>query len=150
MKNILLMIVFSFVVQSFFAQEFKGKILDAETREGIPFANIYIKDIQVNAISDSIGNFSIDVPLPKEINILVSASFYESILMKVNSSLFISVGLIKSHLELDEVLLRPKSGTMQRDNIIRVDRLLIKDLNTVPVSNLSEALSNINLSLIHI
>ena len=144
MKNILLMIVFPFVVQLSFAQEFKGKILDAETKEGIPFANIYIKGIQVNAISDSIGNFSIDVPLPKEINVLFGASFYESKLMKVNSLKFISVDLIKSHLELDEVLLRPKSGTMQRDNIIRVDRLLIKDLNTIPVSNLSEALSNIN------
>ena len=63
MKNILLMIVLSFVVQLSFGQEFKGKILDVETKEGIPFANIYIKDVQVNAISDSIGNFSIDVPL---------------------------------------------------------------------------------------
>ena len=50
MKNILLMIVLSFVVQLSFGQEFKGKILDVETKEGIPFANIYIKDVQVNAM----------------------------------------------------------------------------------------------------
>ena len=43
-----------------------GKVIDAETSEPIPFANVYFKGTTIGATSDFDGNFSIETKSPTD------------------------------------------------------------------------------------
>lgn len=144
MKNIFMSIVTLLLSQWTIAQHFSGNVVDAKTKKGIPFASVYVVDVQIGTITDSAGGFVFHASLPEEITLRISTAMYESKLVSIKSNEFISIELEESHLELDEVVLIMPTGVMQQDNTVRVDRLKLKDLNAIPAANLSEAIANLN------
>lgn len=140
----MLVIVAICIAQFSTAQGFLGRVIDAETNEGIPFASVLVTGFQIGIISDSLGNFSFEASLPEEISIKVSAELYESKILTASSKEHITISLYESHLEVDEIILIMPVGVMEKENTVRVDRLELKDLNTIPASSLSDAIANLN------
>jgi len=144
MKYIVLTIVSMFLVQLSIGQTLSGKVVDKKTKETIPFASVFITGVEIGTITDSIGNFEFQSSIPKEVTLRVSASLFEAKLVTIQSNQVVTIELEPSHLELDEVILIMPTGVMQRDNTVRVDRLKLNDLSTIPASNLADAMSNLN------
>jgi hypothetical protein len=63
MKRVFTLFVFSMAtIQAQNLHEIKAKILDIETREPVPYANIYNKNLQKGTISNVDGYFRVSIP----------------------------------------------------------------------------------------
>ena len=143
MKFILLfMALLSFSLRS---QSLEGQVLDSLNQEPIPFAEIYILELDLHTKSDKDGAFSITSELPKKFQVLVTASnyeFYKSTLS--NSSTYrLKFYLKQSHHELEEVTVSGPKSTLQRNNTVHIERMSLKDLNQIANTTLGEAISKI-------
>jgi len=144
MKNVFFAFLSLFVVEMSIAQELSGRVVDAKNGEGIPFASVYLPEVQLGVLTDSTGRFNIVASIPDEVTVRISSQFYKSKLIKAKRDSILLVELESSHLEIDEVVVIMPSGVMQRDNTVRVDRIDLKELTAIPTSNLSEAIANLN------
>ena len=73
MKSLHLIILIGLSVHSAWCQPviLKGRVLDVNTRNEIPFANIFVKGSQIGTTSDFAGRFTLSVPEPSDETILV-------------------------------------------------------------------------------
>lgn len=82
---LLLFLIASFVINSLYAQstgKIMGKVIDASTDEGIPFANVLIDGTSLGAASDVEGNFVIlNIP-PGLYNVTASYIGYQKVTIK--------------------------------------------------------------------
>ncbi|MCK9617271.1 MAG: DUF5686 and carboxypeptidase regulatory-like domain-containing protein [Lentimicrobiaceae bacterium] len=85
-----------------------GKIIDAQTREPIPFANVYLKGTTIGTFTDFEGNFSIDT---KKASDSIAASFlgYITVTKKIIKNKFqtINFELFPNKLTLATVEIHP-------------------------------------------
>lgn len=83
MKHIILTLVTLFISIGVYSQETKtyrisGRIIDRETKEGVPYATILINDSSRGAISDSTGTFVIERLAPSSYILSASSIGYKS------------------------------------------------------------------------
>jgi iron complex outermembrane recepter protein len=143
MKFILLILAFSaFTLRS---QTLEGQIIDSSNQTAIPFAEIYIFELDLHTQSDDNGMFSISAQLPNSYQILITASnyeFYKATLSNVSNEI-IKFYLTESHHKLEEVIVSGPKGTLQRNNAVHIERMSLKDLNQISNTTLAEAISKI-------
>ena len=144
-KKITLLVLFSFSISLSFAQVFKGKVLDKETKEGIPLANIYFEELASGTTTDLDGNFTIEHYPNKKIHLQISYVGYQTILevldlSNTNDKVFL---LQKSHLDLEEVVVSTPSGKLQSENVVSIERKKLRELQQTAPLTLAEAISNI-------
>jgi hypothetical protein len=72
MKHILSLVALM-LLGSAWSQELKGTVTDAETKEPVPYASVYITSAGIETITDSIGAFSFDASLPLQFEVLIRA-----------------------------------------------------------------------------
>ena len=83
--------------------EIFGKVIDTETKELIPFANIAIKDLYKGTASNILGEFSFKVDtLP--IDLVISHLSYESLEITVSKSEEMVIEMIPGKLLMNEVV----------------------------------------------
>ena len=58
------------------AQELRGTVIDFETKEPVPYANVYISSLQLGVVCDFYGNFILTGAVPEQVDIKVSAQLY--------------------------------------------------------------------------
>jgi len=75
----LLFLLFSIFASPVIGQEgsLAGRITDADTRDGIEFATVFLKETNVATETDANGYFRINVPVDKKYNIVVSRIGYK-------------------------------------------------------------------------
>jgi hypothetical protein len=73
-----LILLFSLLSGSTFSQIVKGRIIDSQTREAVPFAAVYFAGTFMGTTSDQEGNFQIDVTSFVSIPLTISAIGYYS------------------------------------------------------------------------
>lgn len=80
MKKVILSLIICIIASSSFAQILiEGSIKDKETKEGIPFAHIYVEGTTTVAVSDIDGIFVLSVPLEEaEIKMVISSVGYNN------------------------------------------------------------------------
>ena len=139
---ILFLICFPFFIIS---QTLKGKVIDNQTGEAVPFAKLSVKDLHLNATTDIDGAFVIS-NLPKAtIELTVYATEYEKILIRVNLSEKdeITIKLTPQHIVFEEVIVSASEGRLQRENITAVEYRSKDNLFESGATTLGEALVNI-------
>lgn len=101
----------------------KGKIIDSETNESIPYCNLIIKNEEIYRVADDNGNFSLSIS-PKQLNtasVNVSSMGYDSRTIQLKD-LTSSVKLTPKYEELDEIVitsyLQPKTILKKAINLI--------------------------------
>jgi iron complex outermembrane receptor protein len=126
------------------SQTFNGSIKDQHTGSPIPFSSIYILDLEIGIIADSAGNFNAKNSLPSQIKAKFSATGYESKVLTIQLPATNFVVLLEErHLEFDEIIVSNNQGAKQQSNSIHIETRKLSDLNTIPATNLGEAMSNI-------
>ncbi|MDX2362840.1 MAG: TonB-dependent receptor [Crocinitomicaceae bacterium] len=121
-----------------------GHVIDAETKDPIPFTSLYLLDYQIGVIADSIGYFEFVDEMIYRTKVKVSASGYESEIftfLGVNNNL--ELALTRAHLEIDEVVVSSPRGGMKSENATHVEQRNLEDLNEVPATNMGEMLQQI-------
>ena len=119
-KFSILLIALFFIFNADAQNLIKGKVIDAETRESLAFANITFNGIKNKGlISDIDGNFKF-IRRPSIKSIEVSYLGYENKTVKISSNESVEVALQPSLERLDEVLI-----TNTEDPALRVVRKVI-------------------------
>ena len=78
MKLFTLILLFSLLSGSTFSQIVKGRIIDSQTREPVPFVAVYFAGTFMGTTSDQEGNFQIDVTSFVSMPLTISAIGYYS------------------------------------------------------------------------
>ena len=143
MKYILLLFVFSAL--SVKAQTtLEGKVFDSISKSSVPYAEIYILELELFTRTDEAGHFFISSKLPNQYQVIVSALGYETQrLILQNKQTNIDFYLIESHQELEEVTISGPKGTLQRENAVHIERMNMKDLNQIATTTIGEAIAKI-------
>ena len=117
----------------------KGKITDAQTKEGIPGVNVVIKGTSNGSISNFDGEYVISVPS----NATLSFSFigYASQEVPVNGRMRLDISLAVESQELDEVVAIGYGTVKKRDITGSVASVGGDVLKAIPVASASEAIT---------
>ncbi len=128
-----------------FGQDFTGRVLDKETKQAIPFAQVYIIDLKTGTITDENGLFKLDNFKQKHIPIQISYVGYKTVNQIINTDTTKeqTFYLEHSHFELDEVVVSAPNGRLQGENIVNIEHRKIKELQQTSPLTLAEAISNI-------
>ena len=143
MKN-KFVILLVFLCQLGHSQILKGKVVDNNTGDGVPFAELFSQETQNGSISDSEGNLELEYKVNFQITLLIKADEFDNKLIKVenlNNELIIQ--LEQSHIHLDEVIVSTSDSKLQRYSTFPVESRKIADLSKIEQTNLIDAMSNI-------
>jgi iron complex outermembrane recepter protein len=127
-----------------YSQTLSGQVKDAETLENIPFAKVFILDLELGMVADVNGKYSFDLSLPESVRLRVSAEGYETKVIKINKDAQGQViYLTARHLELEEVVVSSNQANLQKFNVIHVETRKLAELASVPGTNLMQLLEQI-------
>ena len=133
---------FAFVANS---QIFKGSVLDKNTNEPIPYADVLFVELNTGRITDENGHFEIEHFHPKSIELLISFVGYNTLktivdLSREHEKTFY---LESNHIELNEIIVSIPTGKLQSENVVSIEQKKITQLQQLGSSTLAEAISNI-------
>ncbi|MCU0438339.1 MAG: carboxypeptidase-like regulatory domain-containing protein [Raineya sp.] len=83
MKFLLCNLIFLLVIHANFAQSIQGKLLDANTKETIVGANVFIANTSVGTVSNEKGEFLIPKSPQKNIDLIFSMTGYETLAIPI-------------------------------------------------------------------
>lgn len=136
-KRICFLLICSFFLLSLYGQDVtvKGKVTDATTGEGLPYAALLIKGTTLGTATDAEGFFVLSVPKGEK-TLSVSYLGYDSREMPLipEKTAYLEIALSPSGIHLGEVVVKPtKEKYRKKDNpAVRLVREIIdrKKLNT--------------------
>ena len=117
-----------------------GKVIDQKTRQGIPYANVYIEgNIQTGTATDSIGRFQIDNSKPGIHRLVVSCIGYKDKLtseyMVSARTPFIEVELEEDAQLLGEVTVSPSPLRRTTESPVSLFVIGLQDIEKIPGAN---------------
>ncbi|MDG1278674.1 MAG: TonB-dependent receptor [Algoriphagus sp.] len=146
MSRYLLLYFFLFLSTAFAqAQALKGKVLSGE--EGVEFVNVWIKELNIGAVTDSLGNFSIKVSESGKFTVQASRVGFQTSQIQITLPLAAPLIFQLTELDggLDEVVV---SGTMQEvsklDSPVPVEVYSGNFFKANPTPSIFESLQNVN------
>ena len=117
-----------------------GKVIDQKTRQGIPYANVYIEgNIQTGTATDSIGRFQINNAKPGIHRLVVSCIGYKDKLtseyMVSARTPFIEVELEEDAQMLGEVTISPSPLRRTTESPVSLFVIGLQDIEKIPGAN---------------
>ncbi len=86
MPKIVLIILLNFPLLIYSQSEYKGRIIDANTKQGLQYVNVYIKGTTLGTVSNIYGEFQINVPKSyKNDTLICSIMGYQSKKIPINT-----------------------------------------------------------------
>ena len=118
----------------------RGKVIDRMTRQGIPYANVYIEgDTQTGTATDSIGRFTLPNAKPGIHRLVVSCIGYLPKLtpeyMVAARTPFIEVELEEDKQMLDEVTVTPAPLRRTTESPVSLFVIGLQDIEKIPGAN---------------
>ena len=145
-------IIFLLLPMISFAQtgEIKGRIIDVNTNEPIPFANVIISGTQKGSSSDFDGNFIISNIKPGFVRLSATAVGYKTIItvelqVKVSHPAFTEVRMTPTQVKLEEVIVRASPYERDKESPVSLRTLGISEIEKDPGSNrdISKVIQNL-------
>jgi iron complex outermembrane receptor protein len=127
------------------AQSFTGTVLDQNSQQPIPFAQVYFVDLKTGTITDKKGTFKIENIKQKQLHLQISFVGYKTIndYINLDSVSKKTYYLEESHFDLHEVVVSVPTGKLQGENIVAIEHKKMEDLQITSPLTLTEAISNI-------
>ena len=142
MKRFLLLYASIIICISAKAQTFPvhGKVIDQKTRQGVPYANVYIEgDVTTGTATDSIGRFQISNAKPGIHRLVVSCIGYKEKLtseyMVSARTPFIEVELEEDAQMLGEVIVSPSPMRRTTESPVSLFVIGVQDIEKIPGAN---------------
>ena len=142
MKRFLFLYVWVTICISATAQTFPihGKVIDQKTRQGVPYANVYIEgDVSTGTATDSIGRFHITNAKPGIHRLVVSCIGYKEKLtseyMVSARTPFIEVELEEDAQMLGEVTVSPSPLRRTTESPVSLFVIGVQDIEKIPGAN---------------
>ncbi|MCF6353068.1 MAG: TonB-dependent receptor [Cyclobacteriaceae bacterium] len=146
MKHIISITLILFASSTVFAQNFTGTVLDKETKEVIPYAQVYFSDLKTGTTTDENGIFKIEHFNQKKIHIQITFVGYNIIdeIVNIDTTKEKIFYLEQGHFDLKEVVVSAPAGRLQGENIVSIEHKKIAELQQTSPLTLAEAISTIS------
>jgi outer membrane receptor protein involved in Fe transport len=123
-----------------------GKIIDASTDEGIPFANVLVEGTTIGAASDAEGNYVIlNVP-PGVYSVSASYIGYQKVIVQdvsvnVSFTTTLDFKLTSSEVTLDDIVIQGERNPLIRQDLTNPTVAITSEsLETLPVDNIADVI----------
>ncbi|MCM8570245.1 TonB-dependent receptor [Gramella jeungdoensis] len=145
MKKLLIITLLFAVNPALFSQNnISGTIRNAETNEPVFSANIYFPQLEKGTMTDLEGNFSIGNIPQGRYKMVISSIGFASYTQEINiPSEEIQISLKPSAIEMEEVIVSTPFHQLQSENVMKVDRESVSELNRKGAVTLSDGISQI-------
>ena len=127
-------------------QSIEGIVKNSETAEVIPYASIYVTELQTGTTSDSLGHFILSNLTSNRLTLHVSSIGFLTRQLEINVKELkeeIMVSLEPGHVELTEVIVSVPKGKLTNENIFLVTKKSLNDLNRNAQNSLAESISQL-------
>lgn len=136
----LAMFIYSIAIAQTQTFPIHGKVIDRNTRQGIPYANVYLEgNIQTGTATDSIGRFQINNAKPGIHRLVVSCIGYKNKLtseyMVSARTPFIEVELEEDTQMLGEVTISPSPLRRTTESPVSLFVIGLQDIEKIPGAN---------------
>ncbi len=123
----------------------KGKVIDANTNKGLAFVNIYFTGLEKGTSTNENGDFSLNNLPSGNYSILISYIGYktQSIDVTIPNSENLTISLEPSAIEMESVIISTPFHKLQSENVMKVEQVSVKDLNSNGALNLAQGITNI-------
>ncbi len=125
------------------AQGFSGRVVDSLTKTGIPSASVFLVDYGVGVQTNENGVFQFEGSFSERLNVKVSVFEYETKFLEIQINQEIVIGLLKLHIDMEEVVVSGARQQLQKYSVTHVERRSMESLNEIPVTNLGQAIETI-------
>lgn len=141
------LIVFSFLFTALgYSQSLTGRVIDSETKGGIPFATLQFVENESQFLTDSLGYFNIP-KTPSQPYTLVIRSYEYTLKIisstKINDFSNLQIELTETHTDIDEIQVVAAGGSVSTEAITHIEARKISELNFTGNGNLSEKISQL-------
>ena len=127
-----------------FGARFSGVVKDLDSKVPIPYATIDLSDIGTTIVCDSLGSFDLDIILPNNFGIVISAFGYQSKKMTLSSTSTATLELFirKSHTTFGTIIVSSPRNALEYLTISNIESV---DLRTASAINgsLSDVISTL-------
>ena len=147
MKYLYLFLFSSIIVFNSEAQNsLSGTITNKNNNEPL-FANVYFPKLGKGTVADFNGNYTISNISEGSHTVVFSLLGYTTISRRIliteDTSARLDIEMVETAVEMEEVIISTPFHKLQSDNVMKVDRVAINELNAKGAMTLSEGLSNI-------
>lgn len=145
MKLFINALLFIAVANLYAQNSIKGSVIDANTKQGLTFANIYFSDLEKGTSTNENGDFFLENLPAGNYKILISLLGYETKSVNINipNTTNIEVLLTPSAIEMEAIIVSTPFHKLQSENVMKVEHETIKNLKANGAVNLSDGISNI-------
>ncbi|MCP9200298.1 TonB-dependent receptor [Gramella sp. GC03-9] len=143
-KFILLTLLLAVNTLLYSQNELTGKVQNSETGEPVFSASVYFPELEKGSMTDEEGNFTI-TDLPNgSYKLVVSSIGFASYTTEVTlPSQAISIDVVPSAIEMEEVIVSTPFHQLQSENVMKVERENISELNRKGAVTLSDGITQI-------
>lgn len=140
--NTLLLLAFT---NLFSQNKVAGTVIDANTNQHLPYANIYFSEIEKGTFTNESGHFSIENLPSGNHKILVSLLGYEtkSVNITLPTSTKLTIYLTASAIEMEAVIVSTPFHKLQSENVMKVEQETIANMKASGAVNLADGITNI-------
>ena len=119
-------------------------VIDNESLKPIPYASIEIFEMQVQSYCDENGQLELNI-LSNNTPIIISANGYKStsFIYKIGGPSAYNIKLEKSHILLNEIVVSPTTGIIQKHNLSNVFLKKINQTDQLMAPNLMELITSV-------
>ena len=119
-------------------------VVDSESLEPIPYASVEIYEMQIQSYCDENGVFEFSY-LSNTTPVILSANGYKptSFIYKAGDNNSYEIKLKKSHIFLNEIVVSPTTGLVQKNNLTNVILKKINQADQIMAPNLMELITNV-------
>jgi len=143
MKHIISLLILFIGISSFSQYKISGTITDEKTLKPLTNVTIYIKSLNTGTTTNSEGFYHIENIQTGNYKLYISYLGYQELYkdLELNTDLTINFQLHPTALELEGVLISAPFHKLQKDNVMKVEKIKASDLTDA--NNLSEQLSQV-------
>ena len=119
-------------------------VVDNESKKPIPYASIEIYELQIKSYCDENGEYEFGY-LSNTTPVIISANGYKptSFIFKAGDTSSYNIKLEKSHIFLNEVVVSPTTGLVQKNNLTNVTLKKINQADQIMAPNLMELITSV-------
>ena len=145
MRNTLLFTLLFAVNTFIYSQnQVTGTITNADTGEPIFSANIYFPQLDKGSMTDLDGDFSISNLPAGSYKMVISSIGYSTLDQSITiPAVDIKISLQPSAIEMEEIIVSTPFHQLQSENVMKVERKSLSELNKKGAINLSDAITQI-------